>query len=39
MLAQLVTDEAKPGSREKWFVDFVMRFFGDSANNQFDGRL
>jgi hypothetical protein len=22
MLAQLVTDEAKPGSKEKWFVDF-----------------
>jgi hypothetical protein len=23
MLAQLVTDEAKPGSKEKWYVDCI----------------
>ncbi len=26
MLAQLVTDEAKPESSEKWFVDFRVPF-------------
>ena len=26
MLAQLVADEAKPGSGEKWFVDIVFLF-------------
>lgn len=32
MLAQLVTDEAKPGSGEKWSV-VVFLFFGEFPNS------
>jgi hypothetical protein len=33
MLAQLVTDEAKPGSGEKWFADIVFLFLFFFSNS------
>jgi len=41
MLAQLVTGEAKPSNKEKWFVDFhpfpLLTWL--TATSGFDGRL